>query len=115
MASAACRGSLALLDHQGRREPKATPARPGRKGQAAKSDRAARKVTAVPLARGARLALDGLQGREPDWRRQVVQEVHVQIDRIDRELDIQLKRMSQIQQDLDQLRATVRQLTDGEK
>jgi hypothetical protein len=36
--------------------------------------------------------------------------VQVQIDRIDHELDIQMKRMAQIQSELDQLRRNLKEL-----
>ena len=67
-------------------------------------------VTGATGTAGAR----GAQGREPAWRRQLLQEVQQQLDRVDHELDIQLKRMAQIQQELDQLRTKVIQLAgDG--
>lgn len=52
----------------------------------------------------------GPQGREPVWRRRLLQEVQQQIDRVDHELSVQLTRMAQLQQELDQLRDKVIQL-----
>jgi hypothetical protein len=57
----------------------------------------------------------GAQGREPAWRRELLGEVHEHINRIDHELDIQLTRMAQLQQELDQLRIKVMQLSEGGK
>ena len=51
-------------------------------------------------------------GREPAERQQLVQEVRGHLDRIDTELEVQFRRMSQIQQDLDHLRAKLEQLID---
>ncbi len=52
-------------------------------------------------------------GPEPSYRQQLVQEVHGHIDRIEHELAVQFTRMSQIQQDLDHLRAKVQHLIDA--
>ena len=52
----------------------------------------------------------GPQGSEPVWRQKLLEELHHQVDRIDHELDIQLRRMAQIQQQVDALRATIKLL-----
>jgi archaellum component FlaC len=52
----------------------------------------------------------GAQGREPLWRRRLLEQVDEQITRVDRELGIQLKRIAQIQQELDELRSNVQRL-----
>ena len=57
-----------------------------------------------------RVGAPGPQGREPVWRRQLLHEVQQQIDRVDHELAVQLTRMAQLQQELDQLRDKVIQL-----
>jgi hypothetical protein len=52
----------------------------------------------------------GATGQEPPQRKKLLQVVQVQIDRIDRELQIQMTRMAQLQADVDQLRANLKRL-----
>jgi len=52
----------------------------------------------------------GATGKEPPQRKKLIKVVQVQIDRIDRELQIQMTRMAQIQADVDQLRANLKKL-----
>jgi hypothetical protein len=52
----------------------------------------------------------GPAGKEPIWRRELLATVDNQIRRIDGELNIQMKRMAQIQQELDELRNNVKRL-----
>jgi Collagen triple helix repeat (20 copies) len=55
----------------------------------------------------------GPQGSEPAWRKRILEELYEQVDRIDHELDIQLKRMAQIQQQMDELRAKIKRLAES--
>ena len=69
-------------------------------------------------ARGAagavgKMGPQGLQGREPAWRKHLLEEVQEQIDRIDQELGVQLRRMAQIQREVDELKAKLRKLAGG--
>jgi len=52
----------------------------------------------------------GAAGQEPPRRRKLLDVVQVQIGRIDRELQIQMTRMSQIQAEVDHLRANLKKL-----
>ena len=52
----------------------------------------------------------GPAGKEPVWRRELLAAVQNQIGRIDRELNIQMKRMAQIQQEVDELRDKIKRL-----
>jgi len=52
----------------------------------------------------------GATGHEPPRRRKLLEVVQVQINRIDRELHVQMVRMSQIQADVDGLRANLKKL-----
>jgi len=74
--------------------------------------RGAGGVTGKSGAKGAsgKTGVRGPKGREPAWRRQLLHDVQQQIDRVDHELDIQLKRMAQLQLELDQLRTKINQL-----
>jgi hypothetical protein len=78
--------------------------------------RGARGFTGKSGVKGAsgKAGARGPQGREPAWRRQLIQEVQQQIDRVDHELNIQLTRMAQLQVELDQLRTKVIQLAGAD-
>jgi hypothetical protein len=52
----------------------------------------------------------GRNAKELPPRARLFGDVHSQIDRIDRELGLQLKRMAQIQQEIDDLRRKLREL-----
>lgn len=60
-------------------------------------------------AKGA-MGKQGTKGQELPRRRKLFGLVQIQIDRIDRELQIQMTRMAQIQAEIDQLRANLRRL-----
>lgn len=48
----------------------------------------------------------------PPERKKLIEEVNGHIEDIHRELDVQMKRMSQIQQQVDELRAKVKKLSE---
>jgi hypothetical protein len=57
----------------------------------------------------------GATGEEPPTRMKLFGVVQLQIDRIDRELHIQMTRMAQIQAEIDQLRANLKRLAGDSK
>jgi len=74
---------------RGRRGAKGLTGRTGAKGKAGKK---------------------GDTGEEPPKRVKLLDRVQVHIDRIDHELQVQLKRMAQIQREVDELRESFRKL-----
>jgi hypothetical protein len=54
----------------------------------------------------------GATGQEPPKRKRLLDLVQTQIDRIDHELDLQLRRMSQIQREVDELRSNFKKLVE---
>jgi len=84
-------------------------------GQGDRGAAGARGVKGTTGARGAKGATgeQGAKGTsEPHERRKLLRNVNNQIEDINKQLEIQLRRMAQIQQQVDELRATIRRLSD---
>jgi hypothetical protein len=97
----------------GRRGPSGVPGKVGPRGP--RGETGARGPKGLSGKRGTKGTIGkrgavGPAGKEPVWRRELLAAVQNQISRIDHELDIQMKRMAQIQVDLDELRDRVKRL-----
>jgi hypothetical protein len=101
------RGERGLRGIPGPAGPTGPTGAEGRVGQ-----RGARGATGAVGETGAtgKQGTKGAAGQEQPRRRQLLDVVQVQISRIDRELQIQMTRMSQIQAEVDHLRVNLKKL-----
>lgn len=87
--------------------PRGVPGPPGPRGPSGTTGAAGKIGPRGPVGKhGAR----GATGNEPPDRSALLAQVHASIEEIHRDLSIQLTRMAQIQQQVDQLRANLKQL-----
>ncbi len=85
----------------------------GQRGPVGKTGTRGAKGTVGPKGATGKHGTQGEPGQEPPRRRKLLDIVQVQINRIDRELHIQMTRMAQIQAEVDQLRANLKRLADN--
>lgn len=96
------------MKKRGYRGPKGIPGPPGPAGPAGERGQPGHVGARGP--KGVTGNTGAARQAEPLDRRNLLRNVNTQIEAIYKELDVQMKRMAQIQQQLDEVRAKIKQL-----